>query len=69
MRDSRGFQFITKQILEEALHSANDQDDGSGVSSIEPTRLKQDSDIDSNEHAAEDRDGFCFSFVLKSCMK
>ena len=53
---------------EEESNGENNQDDGDGVSSIEPTKSKQDSDTDLNEHVTKDRDGPCYGNPCKTCL-
>ena len=53
---------------EEASDGESDQHDGNGVSSFEPTRSKQDPDIDINEQVTEDRDGRCCRNSCKTCV-
>ena len=52
---------------EEASDGESDQHDGNGVSSFEPTRSKQDPDIDINKQVTEDRDGRCYRNSCKTC--
>ena len=45
----------------------NDQNGCDMASSTEPTNSKQDSDTDSDEHVAEERDDRCYGNSCKSC--
>ena len=52
---------------EGASDDENDQDDGNGDASIEPTRSKQDPKKDSNKNSTEERDGRCYRNSCRTC--